>query len=199
MMRASSNLSVKTLAVANAKGLGTFRAALLRWYDRHRRDLPWRETHDPYRIWLSEIMLQQTRVAAVLDHYRIFLERFPNVQALAAASEDAVLAAWSGLGYYRRARMLHQAAQQIAKQHGGRFPQNSEALLALPGIGRYTAAAIASIAFAEPVAVVDGNVERVLQRFIGINLTTRQIWLQAQALLANSRPGDFNQAMMDLG
>ena len=144
-------------------------------------------------------MLQQTRVAAVLDHYRIFLERFPNVQSLAAASEDAVLAAWSGLGYYRRARMLHRAAQQIAKQHGGRFPQNSEAWLALPGIGRYTAAAIASIAFAEPVAVVDGNVERVLERFVGINLTTPHIWQNAQALLANSRPGDFNQAMMELG
>jgi A/G-specific adenine glycosylase len=186
-------------SAVSPKDLVPIRRALLRWYDEHRRDLPWRETRDPYRIWLSEIMLQQTRVAAVLDHYRIFLERFPNLQALASASEDAVLAAWSGLGYYRRARMLHQAARQIAKQPDGRFPQNSEALLALPGIGRYTAAAIASIAFAEPVAVVDGNVERVLQRFIGINLTTPQIWLQAQALLANSRPGDFNQAMMELG
>jgi A/G-specific adenine glycosylase len=183
----------------SAKELAAFRRALLRWYDEHHRDLPWRVTRDPYCIWLSEIMLQQTRVAAVLDHYRIFLERFPNVQALAAASEDAVLAAWSGLGYYRRARMLHQAARQIAKQHGGCFPQTSDAWLALPGIGRYTAAAIASIAFAEPVAVVDGNVERVLQRFIGINLTTPQIWQHAQALLADSRPGDFNQAMMELG
>lgn len=186
-------------SAVSPKELVHIRRALLRWYNKHRRDLPWRETRDPYRIWLSEIMLQQTRVAAVLDHYRIFLERFPNLQALASASEDAVLAAWSGLGYYRRARMLHQAARQIAKQHDGRFPQNSEALLALPGIGRYTAAAIASIAFAEPVAVVDGNVERVLQRFIGINLTTPQIWQHAQALLANSRPGDFNQAMMELG
>jgi A/G-specific adenine glycosylase len=186
-------------SAVSPKDLVHIRRALLRWYDEHRRDLPWRETRDPYRIWLSEIMLQQTRVAAVLDHYRIFLERFPNVQALASASEDAVLAAWSGLGYYRRARMLYQAARQIAKQHDGRFPQNSEALLALPGIGRYTAAAIASIAFAEPVAVVDGNVERVLQRFIGINLSTPQIWQHAQALLANSRPGDFNQAMMELG
>jgi len=186
-------------SAVSAKRLSAFRRALLRWYDKHRRDLPWRETRDPYRIWLSEIMLQQTRVAAVLGHYRIFLERFPNVQALAAASEDDLLAAWSGLGYYRRARMLHQAAQQIAKQNGGSFPRSSEALLALPGIGRYTAAAIASIAFAEPVAVVDGNVERVLQRFIGINLTTPQIWQHAQALLSNSRPGDFNQAMMELG
>jgi len=212
-MRASRSIPVETRLAASrtstapswvnsavcAKDLVHFRRALLLWYDEHRRDLPWRETRDPYRIWLSEVMLQQTRVAAVLDHYRIFLERFPNVQALAAASEDAVLAAWSGLGYYRRARMLHQAARQIAEEHGGCFPQNSEAWLALPGIGRYTAAAIASIAFAEPVAVVDGNVERVLQRFIGINLTTPQIWQHAQALLANSRPGDFNQAMMELG
>jgi A/G-specific adenine glycosylase len=186
-------------SAVSGKHIAAFRRALLRWYDEHRRDLPWRETRDPYRIWLSEIMLQQTRVAAVLDHYRIFLERFPNVQALAAASEDAVLAAWSGLGYYRRARMLHRAAQQITENHGGCFPRNSEAWLALPGIGRYTAAAIASIAFAEPVAVVDGNVERVLERFLGINLTTPQIWQHAQVLLASSRPGDFNQAMMELG
>jgi A/G-specific adenine glycosylase len=183
----------------SARDLGRFRRALLRWYDLNRRPLPWRETRDPYRIWLSEIMLQQTRVAAVLDHYRIFLERFPSLPALAAASEDAVLAAWSGLGYYRRARMLHRCARQIIAQHSGRFPENSAALRNLPGIGRYTAAAIASIAFAEPVAVVDGNVERVLQRFTGIDLTPPQFWQNAQALLAASRPADFNQAMMELG
>jgi A/G-specific adenine glycosylase len=213
MMRAPSKIPVETRLAASgsstapakittaisAKHLASFRRTLLRWYDRHRRDLPWRATRDPYRIWLSEIMLQQTRVAAVLDHYRRFLDRFPDVQTLAAASEDDVLAAWSGLGYYRRARMLHRCAQQIAEQHGGCFPRSSEALLALPGIGRYTAAAIASIAFAEPVAVVDGNVERVLQRLTGINLTTPQTWQHAQARLANSRPGDFNQAMMELG
>ncbi len=213
MARARSNIRVETRLAASrsatapakatssvsAKDLASFRRALLRWYDQHRRDLPWRETRDPYRIWLSEIMLQQTRVAAVLDHYRAFLERYPDVQALAAATEDDVLAAWSGLGYYRRARMLHRCAQQIAEQHGGRFPRNSEALLALPGIGRYTAAAIASIAFAEPAAVVDGNVERVLRRFTGINLTTPQTWQHAQGLLSSSRPGDFNQAMMELG
>ncbi len=186
-------------SAVSGKNLGRFRRALLRWYGQHRRDLPWRETRDPYRIWLSEIMLQQTRVSAVVDHYRIFLKRFPNVQALAAAAEDAVLAAWSGLGYYRRARMLHRCAQQIAEQHGGCFPRNSEALLVLPGIGRYTAAAIASIAFDEPIAVVDGNVERVLHRLIGINLTTPQTWQHAQMFLASSRPGDFNQAMMELG
>ncbi|MGD0415244.1 MAG: A/G-specific adenine glycosylase [Terriglobales bacterium] len=210
-MSASNSIAGETRLAASpvpllstGKELGAFRRALLRWYDQHRRELPWRETRDPYRIWLSEIMLQQTRVAAVLEHYRTFLERFPNVQALAAASEEAVLAAWSGLGYYRRARMLHRCAQQIAEQHGGCFPQNAAALLALPGIGRYTGAAISSIAFAEPVAVVDGNVERVLQRLlgiklIGINLGTPQTWAHAQALLANSRPGDFNQAMMELG
>src|SRR5260370_17037059 len=149
-------------------------------------------------------MLQQTGVAAVLDHYRIFLERFPNVEALAATSEDAALAAWSGLGSYRRARMLHQCAKELVQKPGGRFPQSAGALLALPGIGRYTSSAIASIAFAEPVAVVDGNVERVLQRLIGtkmtgVNLTTLRTWQHAQALLPNSRPGDFNQAMMELG
>jgi A/G-specific adenine glycosylase len=182
-----------------SKHLGRFRQALLSWYDQHRRELPWRKTRDPYRIWLSEIMLQQTRVAAVVDHYRIFLKRFPNVQALAAATEDAVLAAWSGLGYYRRARMLYQSAKELVRKHGGRFPQTAETLQILPGIGRYTAAAVASIAFAEPVAVVDGNVERVLQRLTGINLTTPQTWQHARALLASSRPGDFNQAMMELG
>lgn len=204
IMRASnSTLSERQLPappdLSSSKVLTAIRRALLRWYDQHRRDLPWRRTRDPYPIWLSEIMLQQTRVAAVLGHYRMFRQRFPDVQALAAASEDAVLAAWSGLGYYRRARMLHRCARQIVEQYGGCFPRNSEALLALPGIGRYTAAAIASIAFAEAVAVVDGNVERVLQRFTGINLTAPQNWQHAQALLAPSRPGDFNQAMMELG
>ncbi len=181
------------------KNLPAFRRTLLLWYDQNRRDLPWRKSRDPYRIWLSEIMLQQTRVAAVLDHYRIFLERFPNVQSLGAASEAAVLAAWSGLGYYRRARMLHQCAKELVGKHAGRFPQRAEDLQNLPGIGRYTAAAIASIAFDEPIAVVDGNVERVLQRFLGGHRTTPQVWEQAQALLARSRPGDFNQAMMELG
>jgi A/G-specific adenine glycosylase len=201
-MRAADAISVETgltASPANAKRLAAFRRALLRWYGQHRRDLPWRETRDPYRIWVSEIMLQQTRVAAVLDHYRIFLKLFPNVQTLAAASEDAVLAAWSGLGYYRRARMLHQCALELVREHGARFPRHSEALLALPGIGRYTAAAVASIAFDETVAVVDGNVERVLQRLTGIDLTAPQTWQRAQALLDHSQPGDFNQAMMELG
>jgi A/G-specific adenine glycosylase len=184
---------------ALSKNLSAFRRTLLRWYHLHQRDLPWRHNRDPYRIWLSEIMLQQTRVAAVLDHYRVFLERFPTVHALAAASEDEVLAAWSGLGYYRRARMLHRCAATIVERHDGRFPQTAEALLALPGIGRYTAAAIASIAFCEPVAVVDGNVERVLQRVTGVNLNSVQTWRYAEEFLVKSRPGDFNQAMMELG
>jgi len=197
------SLSVRSKARAKPTPVGNdpaiFRRALLHWYDHNQRDLPWRKTRNPYRIWLSEIMLQQTRVAAVLDYYRKFLEKFPDLQTLAAASEDAVLASWSGLGYYRRARMLHQCAKHIVEQNDGRFPNTSKALLALPGIGRYTAAAIASIAFAEPVAVVDGNVERVLQRLTGSHLATPQIWQHAQQLLDPSRPGDFNQAMMELG
>jgi A/G-specific adenine glycosylase len=187
------------LIQSSPKEMERFRRALLAWYDRNRRDLPWRGTRDPYAIWISEIMLQQTRVAAVLEHYRIFLERFPNVVALAKASEDAVLAAWSGLGYYRRARMLHQCAREIVQRQRGRFPENSAALEKLPGIGRYTAAAVASIAFAEPVAVVDGNVERVLQRITGSNFTARQCWERAEEMLSKARPGDFNQAMMELG
>jgi len=183
----------------NSKRVAAFRRALLRWYDHHRRDLPWRKTRDPYLIWLSEIMLQQTRVAAVLDHYRIFLERFPSIEALAGASEDAVLAAWSGLGYYRRARMLRQCAQELVESHDGRFPATAEALRTLPGIGRYTAAAIASISFDEPVAVVDGNVERVVRRLMGRDLAQQEIWKCAQSLLNTSRPGDFNQSMMELG
>jgi len=177
----------------------SFSLRLLAWYDAHARDLPWRKSHDPYRVWLSEIMLQQTRVAAVLEHYRVFLTKFPTVQNLAAARESTVLALWSGLGYYRRARMLHAAAKLVVKDHGGRFPETSEALRHLPGIGRYTSAAIASIAFAEPVAVVDGNVERVLSRLLGSQLNDAATWTAAEELLDRKRPGDANQAMMELG
>ncbi len=178
---------------------GRFQQRLLGWFDRHKRDLPWRHDRDPYRVWLSEVMLQQTRVAAVTNHYGRFLQRFPSVEKLAAAREASVLAAWSGLGYYRRARMLHAAAKQIVKEHGGKFPESAEALRALPGIGRYTAAAIASIAFGQPVAVVDGNVERVLQRVHGKNIAGEELWRAAGELLSQERPGDFNQAMMELG
>ncbi len=176
-----------------------FRRRLLTWYDAHARDLPWRASRDPYRVWLSEIMLQQTRVAAVIEHYQEFLRRFPTVEKLAAAREASVLASWSGLGYYRRARMLHAAAKVLVREHGGEFPATDEGLRALPGIGRYTAAAIASIAFGEPVAVVDGNVERVLQRISGKRLAGEELWTTAGNLLDAERPGDFNQAMMELG
>jgi len=196
----------------NPRDLRALRHSLLEWYDAHRRDLPWRTggpqlpgvgncgaARDPYPIWVSEIMLQQTRVAAVLEHYARFLQRFPTVQALAAAREQSVLAIWSGLGYYHRARRLHQAAKVIARERNGEFPRTAEGWRELPGIGRYTAAAIASIAFGEPVAVVDGNVERVLERMFGRAEGRESAWQRAETLLDSARPGDFNQAMMELG
>lgn len=176
-----------------------FRSYLLAWFDQNKRDLPWRKDRNPYRVWLSEIMLQQTRVAAVIDHYNRFMERFPTVEKLARARESTVLAAWSGLGYYRRARMLHAAAKKVVGDFGGKFPSTAEGLRDLPGIGRYTSAAISSIAFDEPVAVVDGNVERVLQRVTGEFLAGEPLWQKAQEVLSPSRAGDFNQAMMELG
>jgi A/G-specific adenine glycosylase len=182
----------------NAKDVASLRRRLLAWYDRHQRDLPWRRNQDPYRVWVSEIMLQQTRVAAVVERYREFLERFPTVQALAKAQEAAVLAAWSGLGYYRRARNLHAAAREIVHR-SGHFPKTATEWEELPGIGKYTAAAIASIAFGEACAVVDGNVERVLERLSGERMSAAQTWEQSQRLLSPKRPGDFNQAMMELG
>lgn len=185
--------------IEDEKGKRGFRQQLLAWYDQHGRDLPWRRDHEPYRVWISEIMLQQTRVAAVIEHYKKFLQRFPTVEKLAAAREASVLAAWSGLGYYRRARMLHAAAKKIVKEHKGKFPAAAKDLRALPGIGRYTAAAIASIAFGGPVAVVDGNVERVLSRLLGSRLGDEQSWQTAEELLDRPRAGDFNQAMMELG
>ncbi len=177
----------------------SLRSQLLAWYDVHARALPWRKSRDAYHVWVSEIMLQQTRVAAVIEHYHDFLRRFPNVEKLAAAREASVLAAWSGLGYYRRARMLHSAAKVIVRRNRGTFPSKAAEWLDLPGVGRYTAAAIASIAFGEPTAVVDGNVERVLQRVLGNRLAGERIWESANAVLDPSRPGDFNQAMMELG
>jgi A/G-specific adenine glycosylase len=179
--------------------LPRFRRALLAWYDQNRRVLPWRKTRDPYYVWISEIMLQQTRVAAVVPRYQEFLRRFPSVQKLAHAKAATVLAEWSGLGYYHRARNVHAAAKLITQEHGGRFPQAAEAWRELPGIGRYTAAAIASIAFGEPVAVVDGNVERVLRRLLGRTNSKNNSWNAAQQLLDRERPGDFNQAIMELG
>jgi len=189
----------KPMAVSGSAKRNKFRGQLLAWYAAHARALPWRENRAPYRVWLSEIMLQQTRVAAVIEHYHEFLRRFPTVQKLAGAREASVLAAWSGLGYYRRARMLHTAAKVIVREHDGEFPTCEEGWRQLPGIGRYTAAAIASIAFDKPVAVVDGNVERVLQRVLGRPLAGAELWRAANQLLDVKRPGDFNQAMMELG
>lgn len=174
-----------------------FRRALLRWFDREQRSLPWRGVSDPYKILVSEIMLQQTRVAVVKERYRQFLRRFPTVVRLARAREETVLAAWSGLGYYRRARALHATAKSVHKR--GAFPATAAELMELRGIGRYTAAAVASIAFGEPVAVVDGNVKRVLERLSGGELAGEAYWQAAQDLLEPRRPGDFNQAMMELG
>ncbi len=180
-----------------------FQQALLTWFDSHARDLPWRQTSEPYRIWVSEIMLQQTRVTAVLDYYARFLTRFPTVTALAQAKEPDVLAAWSGLGYYRRAKMMHKAAQVLVDDHQGVFPKTAEELRKLPGIGEYTSSAIASIAFDEPVAVVDGNVERVLLRVFPEDraMAPHAKWFRDRAanLLDTQRPGDFNQSMMELG
>jgi A/G-specific adenine glycosylase len=174
----------------------SFRRQLLRWFDRHRRPLPWRSDRNPYHIWIAEVMLQQTRVAAVQERYPDFLARFPEVESLASAKLPQVLAAWSGLGYYRRARALHAAARLLVRHEGG-FPRTAAELAALPGIGRYTAAAIASIAFDQPCAVVDGNVERVLGRLFCVQKP--RAWDTAEELLDSRRAGDFNQAMMELG
>ena len=179
--------------------LNKLRHALLAWYDQNRRELPWRGDGRAYRVWVSEIMLQQTRVAAVLDHYARFIRRFPTVETLAAAREPSVLAAWSGLGYYHRARRMHQAAKVIARGRRGRFPRTAEEWRKLPGIGRYSAAAIASIAFGEAVAAVDGNVERVLERMFGRSDGREAVWRRAERILDRDRPGDFNQALMELG
>jgi A/G-specific adenine glycosylase len=180
---------------------------LLPWYDRHRRDLPWRAppgvTADPYRVWLSEIMLQQTTVPAAAPYFRHFTERWPTVIELAESPLDDVLVAWAGLGYYARARNLHKCAREVAERRGGRFPDTEEALLELPGVGAYTAAAIAAIAFDRPATVVDGNVERVVARLFaveeplpGVKPKLRRL---AATLTPHRRPGDFAQAMMDLG
>jgi len=197
--RAGEQIGLLTRRQSGATVQRRWRQRLLAWYDRSARDLPWRQDRDPYRVWLSEVMLQQTRVAAVLEHYRVFLQRFPTVQKLAAARESSVLAAWSGLGYYRRARMLHAAAKTIVNQHRGQFPGKVAELRKLPGIGRYTAAAIASIVFDIPAAVVDGNVERVLERAFKAGPAEKDYWSVAETLLSRARPGDFNQAMMELG
>jgi A/G-specific adenine glycosylase len=188
--------------------IAALRVRLLEWYAQHQRNLPWRQSSNPYAIWVSEIMLQQTRVAVVADRYQEFMKRFPTLVSLALAPEQDVLALWSGLGYYRRARMLHKAAEFVASHLGGNLPSRAEELRALPGIGAYTAAAIASIAHGEPVAVVDGNVERVLCRLAGWDAGSRKgggaalrhkIEDLAGRLLDRAQPGDFNKAIMELG
>ena len=185
--------------------LPDFRSRLLAWFHQFQRDLPWRRTRDPYRIWLSEIMLQQTRVSAVIPYFDRFAKRFPDVRTLAEAPEEEVLRLWSGLGYYSRARNLQKAAQEIAGRHDGEFPRTLDAALALPGVGAYTAAAILSIAFGEKLAVLDGNVARVLARINAVRGDLREAkrWKKLQAaadrLLDPEAPGDWNQAMMEFG
>jgi len=188
-------------------GAGATPAILLAWYDRHRRRLPWRalpgETPDPYRVWLSEIMLQQTTVKTVAPYYARFLERWPNVKALAASSLADVLKAWAGLGYYARARNLHACARMVMERHGGCFPSEVAPLAALPGIGPYTAAAIAAIAFGKRATPVDGNIERVIARLFAVEAplpaAKPEIRRFAENLTPGERPGDFAQALMDLG
>ncbi|MCU0593963.1 MAG: A/G-specific adenine glycosylase [Desulfobacterota bacterium] len=178
---------------------------LLRWYAGHARDLPWRRTRDPYFIWVSEIMLQQTQVDTVIPYYLRFLKKFPSVQALAQAQPDEVLKLWENLGYYSRARHLHAAAKEIVARQGGRIPRDRKELLSLPGIGAYTADAILSIAFGQPIAAVDGNVSRVISRLFAIRKplgspeSRKQVRKQADQLLSKKHPGHFNQAVMDLG
>jgi A/G-specific adenine glycosylase len=185
--------------------LGNFQKRLLAWFRHNRRDLPWRASGDPYRIWIAEVMLQQTRIAAVIPYYDRFLRRFPTVQSLAEARSADVLQYWSGLGYYSRARNLHSAARKIVAGHTGRFPDTLKEALALPGIGPYTAAAVLSIAYQVPLAVLDGNVARVLARLGAIHGDLRaldhrrQLHDTAGTLLARDAPADWNQALMELG
>ncbi|CZQ94577.1 A/G-specific adenine glycosylase [Trichococcus ilyis] len=188
-----------------ADKITAFRKALLDWYDKEKRDLPWRRTSDPYSIWVSEIMLQQTRVDTVIPYYHNFLDRFPDIAALAAAPEDAILKAWEGLGYYSRVKNMQKAAQQIVAEYGGVFPADPQEIAKLKGIGPYTAGAVSSIAFQIPEPAVDGNVMRVMSRLFEIDAdiakpASRKIFeAVVRELIDPERPGDFNQALMDLG
>jgi A/G-specific adenine glycosylase len=182
----------------SAENFSVLRRKLLRWYKRNRRDLPWRRTVDPYAIWISETMLQQTQVKTVLPYYERFLSAFPDIEALAHAPLARVLRLWSGLGYYRRAENLNAAARQIVRQHSGKLPCDYNALRALAGIGDYTAGAILSIAFQQPYPAVDGNARRVLGRLLGIHKESELRQLAGQ-LVSKTQPGNFNQALMELG
>jgi A/G-specific adenine glycosylase len=183
----------------------TFQSDLLAWYDQHAADLPWRENHDAYRVWLSEIMLQQTQVETVKPYFERFLVAFPTVHDLAAAPLDHVLKMWEGLGYYSRARNLHQAAQKVSRDFGGQFPQSVDGLVTLSGVGRYTAGAIASIAFGHAAPLLDGNVIRVFARLTDLKADVTQsavkagLWKLAEDWLDHTRPGDYNQSLMELG
>jgi A/G-specific adenine glycosylase len=180
------------------ENLLSIRRRLLRWYDKNKRDLPWRKTKDPYAIWVAETMLQQTQVKTVILYYERFLKVFPTVRALARASQQQVLRAWSGLGYYRRAENLRRAARQLVRRHGGKIPQTYDELRSLPGIGNYTAGAVLSIAFQQSYPALDGNARRVLSRLF--NLTDgKELHARAIQLISPSRPGDFNQSLMELG
>ncbi len=187
------------------KKRAALRRGLLTWFRREARDLPWRRTKDPYAVWLSEIILQQTRVDQGTPYYERFLAAFPNVHSLAAASDAQVLKLWEGLGYYSRARNLHRAAKILSRERGGEFPTTAKSWQSLPGVGRYTAGAIASIAFDESVAVLDGNVIRVLSRVFNVEESTdeaatrNRLWEMAEALVPAKAPGNFNQAVMELG
>jgi A/G-specific adenine glycosylase len=198
-------LHLNYFLMLSPSSLSRFRKNLLAWFSQFQRDLPWRRDKDPYRVWLSEIMLQQTRVAAAIPYYERFLERFPTVQSLAEAPSQEVLRLWAGLGYYSRARNLQKAAQEIVAKHHGIFPQSEEQALALPGIGAYTAAAILSIAYEKKLAVLDGNVARVLARLGAVtgDLRSNGRWPQLQrtasTLLDPRSPGDWNQSLMELG
>ena len=177
----------------------------MKWFDQHQRNLPWRKNKSLYRIWISEIMLQQTQVATVIDYFNRFVKRFPNIKRLAAASEADVLRLWEGLGYYRRARQLHAAAKTIVECHGGQFPTDITDVLALPGIGRYTAAAILSIAQDQRLPILEGNTIRLFARLLAMNSDPRttenqkRLWEFSESLLPRKQVGDFNQSLMELG
>ncbi len=205
-----SKRSHQPIGTAKSSGIDSarrrkLRTAVLKWYDTHQRRLPWRESADAYRIWLSEIMLQQTTIAAVVPYFERFTSKFPDVAALAAADVDDVLRLWEGLGYYSRARNLHKAAQMIVRDLDGQFPPDVESLQKLPGIGRYTAGAICSFAYDQPVPIVEANTERLYARLIALaddvrsTANQRTLWDFAAEIVPNERPGDFNQALMDIG
>jgi len=194
-----------TLHHLDQNGLKRFRRHVRNWYDKNARDLPWRDTADPYRIWISEIMLQQTTVATVMPYFERFLQRFPTLETLSSADEDDVLRAWEGLGYYSRARNIHKTSKQVVEELDGRFPETVEELSALPGIGRYTAGAIVSFAFDRAAPIVEANTQRLYSRLLALRGDVRKsaaqqvLWEFAEQILPRKSPGNFNQALMELG